>query len=107
METGAGPVPDEAQPAPLLPHWTAHDIRRTFRTGLSQCGVSRHIGEALIGHVTQSKVEKTYDRYEYWLEKRTAVIKWQDRLRSIIDSTAPKIATPSFGRNFWPKASVN
>ena len=45
-----------------------------------------------MGHVTQTKIEKTYDRYEYWLEKRTAVIKWQDRLRSIIDGTAPKIA---------------
>src|SRR5262249_49473412 len=33
-------IPVEAmQENPKLPHWTVHDIRRTFRTKLSECGV--------------------------------------------------------------------
>jgi integrase len=93
----AGPVP-EAQPAPSMPHWTMHDIRRTFRTGLSECGVSINIGEAIVGHRHVSKLVGTYDKYEYWAEKRVAMAKWQDRFRSILDGTAPKIEAPRFGR---------
>ena len=89
----AGPVP-ETQPAQPMEHWRMHDLRRTFRTGLSECEVDREIAERLVGHLTyatRNKTEATYDRYEYWREKKAAVKKWQDRIRTILDGTAPEI----------------
>ena len=74
-----------------------HDIRRTFRTGLSECGISTNIAEAIVGHRHVSKLVGTYDKYEYWPEKRIAVAKWQARFRAILDGTAPKIEGPRFG----------
>jgi integrase len=82
-----------------LPHWTIHDIRRTFRTRMSECGVDRHIAEMLLNHIGHRNViERTYDRHDYWSEKRIALNKWQDKLRAIVDGTAEEIATPQFGR---------
>jgi integrase len=93
----AGPVPET--PAPAMEHWRMHDIRRTFRTGLSECGINLSIAEMLVGHRDpySSKTKDTYDRYQYWSEKRDAVTKWQNRLRSIIDGTAPEIQRSKFG----------
>jgi integrase len=93
-------VPVTAVPEnPKLARWTVHDIRRTFRTRLSECGVDRHIAEKLLGHIGhQNAIERVYDRHDYWSEKRIALNKWQDKLRAIIDGTAEKIVTRQFGR---------
>jgi hypothetical protein len=97
MQAGI-PVP-EAHDPPAIPRWRTHDVRRTFRTRLSECGVDRHIAEMLVGHIGhRNVVERVYDRHEYWAEKRTALVKWQDKLRSIIEGTAEKIVAPKFGR---------
>jgi integrase len=88
----AGPVP-ETQPAPAMAPWRMHDIRRTFRTGLSECGVHRSIAELLVGHLDPytNKTNDTYDRYEKWPEKKEAVAKWEARLRSILDGTVIEV----------------
>jgi integrase len=90
----AGPVL-ETQPAQQpMEHWRMHDLRRTFRTGLSECGVDFEIAERLVGHLTdqtRNKTAATYDRYEYWREKEAAVKKWEKRLRSILDGTAIEV----------------
>jgi integrase len=89
---------------PPLAHWTIHDIRRTFRTRLSQLNVPKHVAAALIGHKSAkekgavSDVDEGYDRHEYWAEKREALAKWESLLRSIIDGTAPKVVVGKFGR---------
>jgi integrase len=81
-----------------LEHWTLHDIRRTVRTRLAALGVSIDVAEALLGHVGhRSKIERTYNRYKYWAEKRQALAMWEANLRAIIDGTAEKIARPRFG----------
>ena len=60
--------------------------------------VSTDVAEALLGHVGhRKKIVRTYDRYEYWAEKRTALTMWETNLRAIIDGTAEKIARPQFG----------
>jgi integrase len=88
VEAGGTPPPD----------WTAHDIRRTFRTKLSQLGVTADVAEALVGHVAyRSTIIRTYDRYNYWPEMRDAIGKWETHLRAVIDGTAEKIAYPRFG----------
>jgi integrase len=80
-------------------NWTIHDIRRTFRTRMAALGVPTDVAEALVGHVGhRSQIERTYNRHDYWSEKRQALAKWEDHLRAIIDGTAEKIARPNFGQ---------
>lgn len=58
-----------------IPHWSAHDLRRTVRTQLSRLGCSSDIAEAVLGHIDPD--EDVYDRYDYrperllWLTKLT------------------------------------
>ena len=71
-----------------LGDFTVHDIRRTVRTGLSDCGVGRDIAERVIGHVVGSRVERTYDRHAYFSEKAEALEKWANRVRGILAGEA-------------------
>jgi integrase len=65
--------------------WTLHDLRRTFRTGLSRLGVAPHISERLVNHVTaQTEVERTYDLYKFFPEMQDAMTKWQSHVAAII-----------------------
>jgi integrase len=88
--TGAGGTPPTG--------WTLHDIRRTFRTRIAALGVSTDVAEALVGHVGhRTKMDRIYNRHEYWAEKRQALAMWDANLRAIIDGAAEKIAHPRFG----------
>src|SRR5262249_28963237 len=79
-------------------HWTLHDIRRTVRTHLAALGVSMDVGERLLGHMGHvPEIVRTYNRYEYWPEKRQALAMWEAHLRAIIDGTAKKIERGRFG----------
>ena len=64
--------------------FTPHDLRRSVRTQLGKLRVPPHIAEKVINH-TVSKMEKTYDRYDYLDEKREALERWSERLQRIID----------------------
>jgi integrase len=79
-------------------NWTPHDIRRTFRTRLSEIGVQNDVAEALLGHAIGNKIKRTYDRYHHWPEKRAALARWEDKLRAIIAGTAEKVVAPRFGQ---------
>jgi hypothetical protein len=57
------------------------------------------VAEALLGHVGhRNPIERTYNRHDYWAEKRRALAMWEANLRAIIDGTAEKIAHPQFGQ---------
>ena len=57
-----------------FPHFTIHDLRRTYRTNLGRLKVLPHIGERLLNHVSErSEVEMIYDRHHYLDEMRQAV----------------------------------
>jgi integrase len=58
----------EAKP---LPNWTLHDLRRTARSLMSRAGVPADHAERCLGHVLPG-VRGTYDRHEYFAEKRSA-----------------------------------
>jgi integrase len=62
--------------------FTVHDLRRTGRTQLSKLGVPKHISERVLNH-SKETVEGTYDLYEYVPEKRTALERWEKRLREL------------------------
>jgi integrase len=56
-------------------HFTIHDLRRTARTQLAALKVDRFIAERCLNHKIPG-VEGTYDRHEYFDERREALGKW-------------------------------
>jgi integrase len=61
-----------------IPHWRLHDLRRTAATGMAGIGISPHIVEAALNHVSgfRAGVAGTYNRYNYANEKRAALERW-------------------------------
>ena len=72
-------------PKAKLPEFVFHDLRRTFRTGLSAIpNISDLVRELVIGH-TKPGLHKVYDQYAYLDEKRFALDAWAARLQTIIN----------------------
>jgi integrase len=65
--------------------FTAHDLRRTGRTGLAKLGVKTEIGERVLNHA-RDRIEATYDVHGYIDEKREALEKWSRYLMGLSDS---------------------
>ena len=55
--------------------FTVHDLRRTARTHMAALGVAPHIAEKCLNHKTKG-VAGTYDRHDYFDERREAMAKW-------------------------------
>jgi hypothetical protein len=65
---------------------------------MAALGVTPDVAEALVGHVGhRTQMDRVYNKYKYWPEKRQALAKYEAHLRAIIDGTAEKIAHPRFG----------
>jgi integrase len=67
--------------------WTLHDLRRTSRSLLSRAGVSSDIGERVLGHALAG-VRATYDRHEYFDEKRDALARLAALIERILQPEA-------------------
>ncbi len=63
-----------------LAHFTLHDLRRTARTHLAALGIRREVAERCLGHSLRG-VEGTYDRHDYFVERRLALGQWTALLR--------------------------
>jgi integrase len=63
-----------------LAHFTLHDLRRTARTHLAALGVRREVAERCLGHKLRG-VEGTYDRHDYFKERRAALAQWSTLIR--------------------------
>jgi integrase len=96
-----------------IPHWTPHDLRRTFATyaggGLPAhqlaklsprekelakgLGIEPHIVEAVLNHVSGSRsgVAGTYNRSTYEGPKRVALDLWADHLTAIVEGRASNV----------------
>lgn len=57
-----------------LAHFTVHDLRRTFRTLLSKLGIRKDVAEKCMNHSLKG-VEKTYDCYGFFPERKEALNK--------------------------------
>jgi integrase len=60
---------------PTVENFTIHDLRRTARTHLGKLNVAPHIAEKCLNHKTKG-VQGTYDRHDYFDERRDALAKW-------------------------------
>ena len=72
--------------------FTAHDLRRTGRTGLARVGVSVSIAERVLNHARE-RIEATYDVHDYIDEKRAALEKWAKHLRDLSDDLSESSQT--------------
>jgi integrase len=81
--------------------FTAHDLRRTERTGLARLGVKVDIAERVLNHARE-RIEATYDVHDYVDEKREALERWAKYLAAFRDGQpSPKetyLKCPSSGR---------
>jgi len=68
--------------------FTPHDLRRTLRTRLAEIGVSDVVAERVMGHKLQG-VLGIYNRHSYDVEKRNALLSWENRLREILGLSEP------------------
>jgi integrase len=63
--------------------WRWHDLRRTVRSRLSELRIPFEIAERAINH-TVPKLERTYNRHSFFVEKKEAMQLWADRLAVIV-----------------------
>jgi len=69
-----------------IAHWTLHDLRRTFSTGLARLRVLPHIKERILAHSTaKDPVEAIYDLHTYEPEMREALEKWERHLAALLE----------------------
>jgi integrase len=74
----------------LIEPWHIHDIRRTFRTGLSSLGTAPHIAEMCLAH-RQPGLVRVYDLHRFEAEKRHAFNAWAEYLLSIVEPRPDKV----------------
>lgn len=77
---------DTAEVAPLMAHWTAHDLRRTGVTGMAKLGVAPIVLAHVINHRSVTKAGVTmsvYAHYDYAHEKQEALAHWAQRLMNL------------------------
>ena len=70
-------------------NFTTHDLRRTGRTQLAKLGITKEVAERILNHSTE-QIEATYNVYDYMIEKRAALERWENRLREFKEKVTGK-----------------
>lgn len=96
LDTAIANVRAEAGVRGDMPRWTLHDLRRTARSLLSRLRVPFDVAEMCLGH-KQSKVARTYNRHDYYDEKREALTLLADRV-ALLTAPGEKVAVLPAGR---------
>ena len=65
--------------------WVFHDLRRTFRTGLSALRIQPDIRRRCMNHATGTSLDGVYDQHDFVDEKRQAFEAWADHLLLIVE----------------------
>jgi len=78
-----------------LPHWTAHDLRRTALTQMAALGVEPIVLGHVANHRTTTRAGVTlaiYVKHSYEAEKRRALELWADRLAAIVGGSTGSVS---------------
>lgn len=85
--TGASPVsgwsklePKLREAAGLSEPWTLHDLRRSFRSGLTRLGTDDRLAELMINHRPQD-LQAIYDREPRLVERQEVAARWAAHLK--------------------------
>lgn len=84
VEKLSGPGADTWKATPPSPH----DLRRTFRTRLSALGIPKDIRDRLMNHAPRDVGERHYDMWQFFVEKRAALLAWSGCLKGILGNGA-------------------
>ena len=69
-----------------IPHWTAHDLRRTFATQLGEAlNIDPVVIEKCLGH-KMPKIMATYNKNEMLPQRKDALNQWGQYIQSLIDN---------------------
>lgn len=72
--------------------WRLHDLRRTARTIMARINIEPHVAERVLGHSVGSRVQQTYDRFEYFEPKAHALAALAAEIERITKPTrGPKV----------------
>jgi integrase len=76
-----------------LPHWTWHDLRRSFATGLGDLSVEPHVIEACLGHISghRAGVAGVYNRAQYREQKERAFTLWAAHIQQLAGGDGARI----------------
>lgn len=66
------------------PPFSLHDLRRTYRSRLSELGISERVAEMAISHGPRNGLLRVYDQHRYESEIRSANEAWHRRLRGLV-----------------------
>lgn len=67
----------------LSEHWTWHDLRRTFASGLQKLGVRFEVIEAALNHKVKG-IAGTYQKYNFEPEIKAALEKWDAHVAALV-----------------------
>lgn len=76
----------------VIPYATNRDLRRTFKTLAGKAGVPKEIRDRLQNHALQDVSSKHYDRWNYMVEKRAGMAKWDKFVRAMLAKKRLKTA---------------
>lgn len=76
-------------------HWTYHDLRRTFATGMAKLGVPLAVTELCLNHKSGTRANplvEIYQRHDYADEVRAAFKKWSAHVETLVGEKMMKAA---------------
>ena len=75
-----------------IPHWTAHDLRRTFCTQLGETLlIDPVVIEKCLGH-KMPKIMATYNKNEMLPQRKEALTRWSDYLENLLQNNVVPIS---------------
>ena len=80
---------------PTLDHWTYHDLRRSFASGLARLGMPLQVTELALNHksgVSNKPLVRIYQQHNYAAEIKAAFEAWSAHVKSLVGVKA-KAAT--------------
>jgi integrase len=86
---GTRKIKARKQPYFGMTPWSPHDLRRTARTNMPRVGVSDEHAEAVLNH-TKPGIIGVYNKYSYDNEKKSALIKWEKFLLTLLKPAQKK-----------------
>jgi integrase len=81
------------RPDAEIPEFRLHDLRRTCATGMASIGVSPHVIEATLNHISgfRAGVAGTYNVEQYAKEKAAALVLWAEHVECVATGQAAKV----------------
>jgi integrase len=75
-----------------MPHWTLHDLRRSFSTHANEQGMAPpHVIESALGHLVGNKVSQTYNKALYLSERRRLMDVWGRYVADLVAGRRRKV----------------